>query len=46
MLRGWRSGTKKATDGKAVGAIVSVGRVDIGGIYVEVAGVRCTRGNR
>jgi len=36
----------KATDGKAVGTVISVGGVDIGGIYVEVAGVGGARGNR
>ncbi len=38
MLRGWRSGTKKATDGTTVSAIV-VGRVNVTRIEVEVVTV-------
>ena len=37
---------RRAPDGKAVGAIVSVGRVDIRRIKVEVAGVGSRISNR
>ncbi len=39
MSRGWRSGTKKATDGTTVSAIVVVGRVNVTRIEVEVVTV-------
>ncbi len=46
MSRGWRSGTKKATDGKAVTRVVIIGRVNAARIEVEVVAAVRTTGRR